>query len=79
MELSTTAQAVFGNNNWYTRINGTEPQYFTIRDWPIQRGTSFTMDDVHTAGDVAVRAGAAAAPSLMGAAPGGLSPRPSHP
>ncbi|HEV2112648.1 MAG TPA: ABC transporter permease, partial [Terriglobales bacterium] len=49
-----SAQVVFGNDNWYTRITGTEPQYFDIRDWPMQSGSSFTMDDVQTAANVAV-------------------------
>ncbi len=51
---SASAQVVFDNNNWYTRVNGTEPQYFDIRSWPMASGTSFTGDDVRTAADVAV-------------------------
>jgi len=50
----SSAQIVFGNDNWYTRVTGTEPQYFDIRDWPFQSGTSFTTDDVQTAANVAV-------------------------
>jgi ABC-type antimicrobial peptide transport system, permease component len=34
----TTGQVVYGNDNWFTRIVGTEPQYFQIRDWPFQSG-----------------------------------------
>src|SRR5438270_1811083 len=49
-----SAQIVFGNDNWYTRITGTEPQYFDIREWPFQAGTPFTPDDVQTAANVAV-------------------------
>src|SRR5438874_1077981 len=49
-----SAQIVFGNDNWYTRITGTEPQYFDIREWPMQSGSSFTPDDVQTAANVAV-------------------------
>jgi putative ABC transport system permease protein len=48
------AQVVFGNDNWATNINGTEPQYFDIRSWPLSEGTSFTQDDVTTAANVAV-------------------------
>jgi putative ABC transport system permease protein len=51
---SASAQVVFDNNNWYTRVNGTEPQYFDIRAWPVASGASFTEDDVRTAADVAV-------------------------
>ena len=50
----TGAQVVFGNDNWGTRINGTEPQYFEIREWPMREGTSFTQEDVTLAANVAV-------------------------
>src|SRR5690242_3031656 len=49
-----SAQVVFGNDNWATTINGTEPQYFDIRSWPIAEGSSFSQDDVNTAANVAV-------------------------
>ena len=51
---ATTAQVVFGNDNWFTNIQGTEPQYFDIRSWPMQEGISFTEGDVNSAADVAV-------------------------
>ncbi len=50
----TTAQVVYGNDNWGTRITGTTPEYFDIRIWPFQNGASFTSDDVTTAANVAV-------------------------
>src|SRR5689334_3519143 len=34
----TTAQVVFGNDNWGTRITGTTPEYFDIRTWDFQSG-----------------------------------------
>src|SRR5437763_13525337 len=40
---TSSAQVVFGNDNWATRLNGTEPEYFDIRTWPFQEGTSFTQ------------------------------------
>jgi putative ABC transport system permease protein len=49
-----SAQVVFGNDNWATNVNGTEPQYFEIRSWPMAEGSSFTQDDVNTAANVAV-------------------------
>ncbi|HEV2962591.1 MAG TPA: ABC transporter permease, partial [Candidatus Angelobacter sp.] len=48
------AQVVFGNDNWGTRINGTEPQYFEIRDWALSEGTPFAQEDVTLAANVAV-------------------------
>jgi putative ABC transport system permease protein len=49
-----TAQVVFGNDNWGTRITGTTPEYFDIRTWGFQSGASFSQDDVTTAANVAV-------------------------
>jgi len=51
---NTSGQVVFGNDNWATRLNGTEPQYFEIRNWPFQEGAGFTQDDVTMAANVAV-------------------------
>ncbi len=51
---NTSAQVVFQSNNWSTRINGTTPNYFDIRLWPVQRGTVFTQADVDAADNVAV-------------------------
>jgi putative ABC transport system permease protein len=51
---ATSAQVVFENQNWYTRVTGTEPAYFDIRDWPMVAGSSFSQDDVTQAANVAV-------------------------
>jgi len=51
---SAAAQVVFDNDNWYTRVNGTEPQFFDIRSWQMASGASFTAGDVRTSADVAV-------------------------
>jgi putative ABC transport system permease protein len=61
-----TAQVVFGGDNWFTNIQGTEPQYFDIRSWPMQEGVSFTESDVTSAADVAV-VGATVRQNLFGA------------
>ncbi|HKT49296.1 MAG TPA: ABC transporter permease [Candidatus Angelobacter sp.] len=50
----TSAQVVSDNQNWYTRVTGTEPQYFDIRNWPFARGGNFTPDDVTRATNVVV-------------------------
>ena len=50
----TGVQAVFGNDNWGTRVTGTEPQYFDIREWPMHEGVSFTQEDVQSSANVAV-------------------------
>jgi len=50
----TSAQLVFDNQNWNTRVTGTEPQYFQIRDWNFNGGANFTQDDVTHAANVVV-------------------------
>ena len=50
----SSAQVVSDNQNWYTRITGTTPQYFDIRNWPFAQGGSFTQDDVTHATNVVV-------------------------
>src|SRR5579859_1279400 len=42
-------QAIYGNNNWPTTMQGVQPNYLSIiRQWPVQDGTSFTDRDVQT-------------------------------
>ncbi len=51
---TASQQIVSDNQNWNTRVTGTEPQYFEIRDWPFASGASFTQDDVNRSADVVV-------------------------
>ncbi len=51
---STRAQVVAGGNNWGTNITGTEPAYFSIRNWDFAGGGPFTTEDVQLARNVAV-------------------------
>lgn len=37
--------AVYGSENWTTTVTGTTREYFTIRDWQIQSGRSFTESE----------------------------------
>ena len=48
------AQVVNGNNNWATSIQGTTPEYLSIRDIGIQSGSAFTQQDVDSAAKVAL-------------------------
>jgi putative ABC transport system permease protein len=50
----TQAQVVFGNDNWYTRVTGTEPEYIDVRSWPMAEGDFFTSQDMDLASNVAV-------------------------
>jgi putative ABC transport system permease protein len=50
-ETDTTAQVVYGGQNWATRDQGVGPDYFAIRNWPVVLGSSFSERDVDTAAD----------------------------
>ena len=62
--VSGTAQVVHGNRNWNTTVNGTEPDYFIAREWPIASGRLFTSREVSSAAKVAV-IGASVAKALF--------------
>lgn len=53
-EVRTSAQIAAGNENWATQILGESADYFTIREWPIVQGASFSEQDVRSANKVAV-------------------------
>jgi putative ABC transport system permease protein len=49
-----TAQVIYGQNNWSTRIYGTTPSYLEVRDWGVVSGYPFTDSDVRSATRVAL-------------------------
>ena len=63
---STRAQVVAGNQNWSTRIDGTDVDMPLIREWPQTFGGFFTPQDVASASKVAVL-GSVASDVLFGA------------
>jgi putative ABC transport system permease protein len=52
--VSRGAQVVYGNQNWFTQVNGTTPDYLTVRSWDIVEGEMFTEDDVDAGTKVCV-------------------------
>lgn len=44
--VNTTAQAVYGSNNWNVSVLGTTPDYLTVGNWDIEHGIAFTDRDV---------------------------------
>jgi putative ABC transport system permease protein len=62
---STRAQVIAGNQNWQTRIEGTDVDMPLIRSWPMKYGAFFTPQDVTSAGKVAVL-GTVTADALFG-------------
>jgi putative ABC transport system permease protein len=51
---SGTAQLIYGNQNWSTRVQAVTPPYLTINDWKIAQGSAFTDQDNTTSANVAV-------------------------
>ena len=39
---SKTMQAIYGNGNWSTTVNGVDNAYFTVRSWTLASGRQFT-------------------------------------
>ena len=52
--VSSAAQVVFQNQNWGTSIFGTDLDYQRIKNWPVERGEFFTLQDVKAATKVCV-------------------------
>jgi putative ABC transport system permease protein len=52
--VNTRAQMVAGNQNWGTRVQGTDVELPLIRSWPLIGGTFFTSQDVNSAAKVVV-------------------------
>ncbi len=57
-------QVVHGNRNWRTRVNGTWPDYFVAREWPLAEGRVFSQGEVTRAAKVAL-IGASVAEALF--------------
>jgi putative ABC transport system permease protein len=49
-----SAQIVYGGNNWYTRVNGVNPDYVKIRHWPLASGSMFSKMDDDDAADICI-------------------------
>jgi len=47
-------QVIAGNNNWATSIVGVTPDYLTVRDLLVERGSAFSFQDVESATKVAL-------------------------
>ena len=52
--IRSQGQMVFGNQNWFTQIQGVNDKYLRIRAWPIQDGEFFTEGDIPAAARVVV-------------------------
>lgn len=52
--ISVSAQAVYGNQNWNTRIQGVSTDLQTIQNWSVEQGAWFSNEDYLGAHSVAV-------------------------
>jgi putative ABC transport system permease protein len=52
--VNASGQLVFGNQNWFVRIQGTNRKFPEIRSWKVERGEFFTDADVRSAARVIV-------------------------
>jgi putative ABC transport system permease protein len=52
--VTAQAQLVFGNQNWFVRIQGTNEKFPTIRTWKVGEGEFFTDADVRSSARVIV-------------------------
>ena len=46
--ITGTAQLNYGANNWSTSVTGVTPDYFAVRDWPVENGALFTEADLRS-------------------------------
>ena len=52
--FNSRTQVIFQNQNWQTRIQGTDVELPLIRSWPTEFGSFFSSQDVQTSAKVAV-------------------------
>ena len=63
--VNTRNQVIAGNQNWQTRIEGTDVEFPMIRSWPVKYGAFFSSQDVTSATKVVVM-GSVVATNLFG-------------
>lgn len=63
--IRSQQQVVAGNQNWATAVQGSDPDIFTVHDWPAERGRLFTAEEAAGGRKVAVL-GATVAENLFG-------------
>jgi putative ABC transport system permease protein len=64
--VHTTGQVVSEDRNWLTVVDGTTPEFFEIRNWPIRLGSGITPEDADAGAKVTVL-GETVAANLFGA------------
>ena len=67
--VSASGQVIGGGTNWFTQVQGVDPEYLTIKSWEIEDGTMFSERDIRAKTKVAVL-GASVVENMYG----GVSP-----
>lgn len=67
--VSASGQVIGGGTNWFTSVQGVDPEYLTIKSWEIEDGIMFTERDIRAKTKVAVL-GASVVENMYG----GVSP-----
>ena len=44
--IGTGTQAIYGNSNWATQVQGTDDQYLSVRDWALASGRNFSESEL---------------------------------
>jgi putative ABC transport system permease protein len=50
----TSAQIVYGDQNWFTQVQGTTAAYLTVRSWPLAAGEVFGREEDASAAKVCI-------------------------
>jgi putative ABC transport system permease protein len=64
--IGSGAQAIYGNSNWSTTVQGTDDQYISVRDWPLASGRNFSESELRAGAAVCIL-GATVQRELFGA------------
>lgn len=52
--VTASGQVIGGGTNWFTSVQGVDPEFLTIKSWEIEDGTMFTERDIRAKTKVAV-------------------------
>ena len=63
--VSGTQLTVYGNANWRTSVNGSDNNYFIVREWPVEKGREFSESELR-AGKMVCVIGATVRTNLFG-------------
>ncbi|HEY6641456.1 ABC transporter permease [Povalibacter sp.] len=51
---NSSAQAIYGNNNWQTQVTGTTDKFLQVRDWALAAGRNFSESELRAGAAVCI-------------------------